>query len=67
MTKKAIRRAVKRNARRRAAQGVGAAAGILLWAAAIGAYIVGENKLEQYRPKVEDLMAKGKGEIDEKK
>ena len=64
MTEKAVKRALKRSARRRAAQGIGAAAGILVWAAAIGAYIIGENKLEQYRPKVEDLMAKGKGEIE---
>lgn len=64
MTEKAVKRALKRSARRRTAQGIGAAAGILMWAAAIGAYIIGENKLEQYRPKVEDLMAKGKGEIE---
>ena len=62
MTERAMKKIVKRNARRRAAQGIGAAAGLLVWAAAIGAYIIGENKLEQYRPKIEDLMALGKGE-----
>lgn len=62
MTEKAIKKMAKMSARRRAAQGIGVAAGLFVWAAAIGAYIIGENKLEQYRPKIEDLMALGKGE-----
>ena len=65
MTEKAMKKLVKRNAKRRAAQGIGAAAGVLVWVAAIGAYIIGENKLEHYRPKIDELMALGKGEKED--
>ena len=62
MNEKRMKKIVRRNTHRRIAQGIGAAAGILAWAAAIGAYIAGEKKLEAYRPKVEDLLERGKGE-----
>ena len=65
MTEKRLKRIVRRNTRRRVAQGIGAAAGVAVWAAAIAAYIIGENKLEEYRPKIDDLMALGKGEKEE--
>lgn len=62
MTEKRMKKIIKRNTRRRIAQGIGAAAGILAWAAAVGAYIAGEKKLEAYRPKVEDILAREKEE-----
>ena len=65
MTEKRLKKILRRNAHRRVAQGIGAAAGVAVWAAAIAAYLIGENKLEQYRPKVEDLMALGKGEKED--
>ena len=37
------------------AQGIGAAAGVAAWALMIGAVIAGEKKLEEYKPKFEDV------------
>lgn len=65
MTERRMKKIIRRNTNRRIAQGIGAAAGILAWAAAIGAYIVGEKKLEAFRPKVEDLLERGKGEKED--
>ena len=65
MTERRMKKIIRRNTNRRIAQGSGAAAGILAWAAAIGAYIVGEKKLEAFRPKVEDLLERGKGEKED--
>ena len=55
MTKKKMKKIMKRNRRRRVAQGIGAAAGVAAWALMIGAAITGEKKLEEYRPKFEDI------------
>lgn len=60
MTEKKMKKIIKRNTYRRAAQGIGAAAGVAAWALMIGAYIVGEKKLEGYRPKVEDILEREK-------
>ena len=46
MTEKRMKKIIRRNTHRRIAQGIGAAAGVLAWAAAIGAYLIGEKKLE---------------------
>ena len=54
MTEKRLKKIVKRNRRRKVAQGIGAAAGVAAWLLMIGAVITGEKKLEEYRPKVED-------------
>ena len=42
-------------ARRKMAQGIGAAAGVAAWALMIGAVVAGEKKLEEYKPKFEDV------------
>ncbi len=55
MTEKRLKKIVKRNRRRRVAQGIGAAAGVAAWALMIGAVIAGESKLEEYKPKFEDI------------
>lgn len=60
MTEKRMKKIIRRNTHRRIAQGIGATAGILVWAAAIGAYIVGGKKLDEYMPKVEDILAREK-------
>ena len=54
MTEKKMKKIVKRNRRRKVAQGIGAAAGVAAWALMIGAVIVGEKKLDEYKPKIED-------------
>lgn len=51
MTEKRMKKIVKRNRRRRVAQGIGAATGIAAWVLMIGAVIAGEKKLEEYKPK----------------
>lgn len=53
MTEKRMKKIIKRNRRRRVAQGIGAAAGVAAWALMIGAVVVGEKKLEEYKPKVD--------------
>ena len=55
MTEKRLKKIIRRNRRRRVAQGIGAAAGVAAWALMIGAAITGEKKLEEYRPKFEDI------------
>ena len=55
MTEKRMKKILKRNRRRRVAQGIGAAAGVAAWALMIGAVIAGEKKLEEYKPKFEDV------------
>ena len=55
MTEKRLKKIVKRNRRRRVAQGIGAAAGVAAWALMIGTVIAGESKLEEYTPKFEDV------------
>ena len=42
MTEKRMKKILKRNRRRRMAQGIGAAAGVAAWALMIGAVITGE-------------------------
>lgn len=53
MTEKRMKKIIKRNKRRKVAQGIGAAAGVAAWALMIGAVVTGEKKLEEYRPKVD--------------
>ncbi len=53
MTEKRMKKIIKRNRRRRVAQGIGAAAGVAAWALMIGAVVAGEKKLEEYKPKVD--------------
>lgn len=60
MTEKRMKKIVRRNRRRKVAQGIGAAAGVAAWALMIGAYITGEKKLEGYMPKVEDILEREK-------
>ena len=55
MTEKRLKRIIRRNRRRRVAQGIGAAAGVVAWARMIGAAITGEKKLEEYKTKFEDI------------
>lgn len=55
MTEKRMKKLAKRDRRRKAAQGIGAAAGVVAWALMIGAVITGEKKLEEYKPKFEDV------------
>ena len=55
MTNKRMKKIMKRNKRRRVAQGIGAAAGVAAWALMIGAAVAGEKKLEEYKPKFEDV------------
>ena len=54
MTQKKMQKIIKRNRRRKVAQGIGAAAGVAAWALMIGAVVAGEKKLEEYKPKVEE-------------
>ena len=53
MTERKMKKMMKRNRRRKVAQGIGAAAGVAAWALMIGAVITGEKKLEEYKTKVE--------------
>lgn len=53
MTEKRLKKIIKRNRRRKVAQGIGAAAGVAAWALMIGAVITGEKKLDEYKIKVE--------------
>ena len=46
---------MKRNKRRRVAQGIGAAAGVAFWTVIIGAIMAGEKKLDEYKTKFEDI------------
>ena len=55
MTEKRMKKIMKRNRRRRVAQGIGAAAGVAAWALMIGAVVTGEKKLEEYKTKFEDI------------
>ena len=50
-----MKKLMKRNRRRRVAQGIGAAAGVAAWALMIGAVVTGEKKLEEYKTKFEDI------------
>ena len=54
MTEKRMKKIVKRNRRRKVAQGIGAAAGVAAWALMIGAVVAGEKELEKYKVKVEE-------------
>ena len=54
MTEKRLKKIIRRNTRRRVAQGIGAAAGVAAWVLMIGAVITGEKKLEEYSPKFVD-------------
>ena len=54
MTEKRMKKIMKRNRRRKVAQGIGAAAGVAAWTVIIGAIMAGEKKLEEYKPKFED-------------
>lgn len=55
MNEKRMKKIMKRNRRRRVAQGIGAAAGVAAWTVIIGAIMAGEKKLEEYKPKFEDV------------
>lgn len=55
MTEKRMNKIMKRNKRRRVAQGIGAAAGVAFWTVIIGAIMAGEKKLEEYKTKFEDI------------
>ena len=55
MTERRMKKIMKRNRRRKVAQGVGAAAGVAVWTLIIGAIMAGEKKLEEYKPKFEDI------------
>lgn len=55
MTEKRLKKIVRRNLRRKVAQGIGAAAGVTAWLFMIGAVIAGEKKLEEYKTKIEDV------------
>ena len=55
MTEKRRKKIMKRNKRRRVAQGIGAAAGVAFWTVIIGAIMAGEKKLEEYKTKFEDI------------
>ena len=55
MTEKRMKKIMKRNRRRKVAQGIGAAAGVAVWTAIIGALMAGEKKLEEYKTKFEDV------------
>ena len=55
MTEKRMKKIMKRNKRRRVAQGIGAAAGVAFWTVIIGAIMAGEKKLEEYKTKFEDI------------
>ena len=55
MTEKKMKKILKRNRRRKVAQGIGAAAGVAAWALMIGAVVAGEKKLDEYKTKFEDI------------
>ncbi len=55
MTEKRMKKILKRNRRRKVAQGIGAAAGVAAWALMIGAVVAGEKKLEEYKTNFEDV------------
>lgn len=55
MTEKRMKKIMKRNKRRRVAQGIGAAAGVAFWTVIIGAIMAGEKKLDEYKTKFEDI------------
>ena len=55
MTEKKMKKILKRNRRRKMAQGIGAAAGVAAWALMIGAVVAGEKKLDEYKTKFEDV------------
>ena len=55
MTEKKMKKILKRNRRRKMAQGIGAAAGVAAWALMIGAVVAGEKKLDEYKTKFEDI------------
>ncbi len=55
MTNKRMKKIMKRNKRRRVAQGIGAAAGVAFWTVIIGAIMAGEKKLDEYKTKFEDI------------
>ena len=55
MTQKRMKKIMKRNKRRRVAQGIGAAAGVAFWTVIIGAIMAGEKKLDEYKTKFEDI------------
>ena len=55
MTEKRLKKIVRRNRRRKVAQGIGAAAGVAAWALMIGAVVAGEKKLDEYKTKFEDI------------
>ena len=50
-----MKKILKRNRRRKVAQGIGAAAGVAAWALMIGAVVAGEKKLDEYKTKFEDV------------
>lgn len=54
MTQKKMQKIIRRNKRRKVAQGIGAAAGVAAWALMIGAVIAGEKELEKYKTEVEE-------------
>ena len=60
MTEKKMKKILKRNRRRKVAQGIGAAAGVAAWALMIGAVVAGEKKLDEYKTKFEDTPESGK-------
>lgn len=53
MTERKMKKIIKRNRRRKVAQGIGAAAGVAVWTLIIGAVMAGEKKLDEYKTKVE--------------
>ena len=55
MTEKKMKKILKRNRRRKVAQGIGAVAGVAAWALMIGAVVAGEKKLDEYNTKFEDI------------
>ena len=55
MTEKRMKKIMKRNKRRKVAQGIGAAAGVAVWTVIIGAIMAGEKKLDEYKTKIEDI------------
>ena len=55
MINKRMKKIMKRNKRRRVAQGIGAAAGVAFWTVIIGAIMAGEKKLDEYKTKFEDI------------
>ena len=55
MTNKRMKKIMKRDKRRRVAQGIGAAAGVAFWTVIIGAIMAGEKKLDEYKTKFEDI------------